>query len=107
MDATFEKIDRIDVDYLRKHPRVSIKDETKLNADQDTSERFYLRQLEGSNNFISEVFFLTVAAHHYGLEAANANLGNLRRQVKDFQFHLDRLEVERHRFVSVSRLFAY
>jgi ubiquitin conjugation factor E4 B len=53
---------------LRRHPRVDIKEETKLNADQSTSDRFYSEAV-GGINFISEVFFLTLAAHHYGSEA--------------------------------------
>jgi ubiquitin conjugation factor E4 B len=102
MDARFSKIDRIDVNYLRRNPRVNIKDETKFNADQKTSDDFYDHKAEGTNNFISEVFFLTVAAHHYGTEAANTNLTSLQRDVQWLEKQLEKLELERHKFASVS-----
>ncbi|KMK54478.1 ubiquitin fusion degradation protein UfdB [Aspergillus fumigatus Z5] len=38
MDATFTKIDRIDAGYLHRNPRVDMKDETKINADQHASD---------------------------------------------------------------------
>lgn len=101
MDAQFTKIDRIDVKYLRRHPRLVIKDETKLNADQHTSDEFYAQPTDGTNNFISEVFFLTVAAHHYGTEAANTNLTQLQRDVQWLEKQLEKFELERHKFATV------
>lgn len=102
MDATFSKIDRIDVNYLRRNPRVSMQDETKLNADQQTSDDFYAITLEGTNNFISEIFFLTLASHHYGTESANNRLEGLYREVKYLEKHIKKFELERHKFANVS-----
>lgn len=95
MDTTFSKVDRIDVGYFRRSPRVDIKEETKLNADQAQSDKFYSQKLDGTSNFISEVFFLTLAAHHYGSEATNAKLKNLDKDIKFFEKHLKSLETER------------
>jgi len=100
MDATFSKIDRIDVNYLRRSPRVDIKEETKLNADQHASDAFYANPAEGTNNFISEVFFLTLAAHHYGTEAANSTLGQLEKSLKRMKKDLEEIELDRHKFVN-------
>lgn len=100
MDASFSKIDRIDIDYLRRSPRVDIKDETKINADEKTSEEFYGTKADGASNFISEVFFLTVAAHHYGTEAANAKLTSLSKDVKWLKKELEKFETERHKYAS-------
>ncbi|RYN51388.1 Ubiquitin conjugation factor [Alternaria tenuissima] len=100
MDATFAKIDRIDIDYLRRSPRVDIQDETKINADQKTSDEFYSTKASGTNNFISEVFFLTVAAHHYGLEAANTKLSTLQKDVKWLEKELVKLESERSKYMT-------
>ena len=100
MDASFSKIDRIDVDYLRRTPRVEIKDETKVNADQNTSDAFYSRHAEGSSNFISEAFFLTLAAHHYGTEAANASLSTLEKELKRMKKHIEEIELDRHKWIS-------
>ncbi|GIZ44558.1 hypothetical protein CKM354_000775300 [Cercospora kikuchii] len=103
IDASFGKIDRIDVDYLRRNSRVDITDETKINADQATSEEFYKRPAQGTNNFISELFFLTVAAHHYGTEAAQTRMTTMRKSVKRYEQDLAEFEKERHKYVSDPR----
>jgi len=100
MDTTFSKVDRIDVDYFRRNPRVDIKEETKLNADQAQSDRFYANKVEGTSNFISEVFFLALAAHHYGSEATNAKLKTLERDIKFYEKHLKAMEAERPKFAN-------
>ena len=100
MDASFSKIDRIDVDYLRRSPRVDIKDETKLNTDQNASDKFYSDPAEGTSNFISEIFFLTLAAHHYGTESANSMLSTLDKELERMRKHLDEVELDRHKWVN-------
>ncbi|KAF1928714.1 ubiquitin conjugation factor E4 [Didymella exigua CBS 183.55] len=100
MDASFSKIDRIDIDYLRRAPRVDIEDETKINADEKMSEEFYSTKADGVSNFISEVFFLTVAAHHYGTEAANSKLSSLQKDVKWLKKELEKFETERHKYIA-------
>ncbi|KAI1804579.1 ubiquitin conjugation factor E4 [Daldinia bambusicola] len=94
MDTTFSKVDKIDVDYLRRSPRVDISDETKLNADQATSDAFYRAKVPGSSNFISEVFFLTLAAHHYGLGATNSKLKDLDKDIKYVEGVIKQMEEE-------------
>lgn len=103
MDATFSRIDRIDINYLRRNPRIDMSDETKLNADQATSDAFYKTQLPGSSNFISEVFFLTLAAHHYGLGATNSKLKDLDKDIKYVEGIIKRIEEEIPKLQSVSR----
>lgn len=100
MDAQFSKIDRVDIEYLRRHPRVDIKDETKINSDQDHSDAYYKNQLEGTNNFISELFFLTVAAHYYGSEAARNMLKDMDRELKHMAKQIEQFETERHKYVN-------
>jgi ubiquitin conjugation factor E4 B len=106
MDATFSKIDRIDIDYLRRSPRLDIKEETKINADQHASDEFYSVKADGTDNFITEVFFLTVAAHHYGTEAANTKMSELQKDVKWLEKQLEKMEAERHKFISNPRQLA-
>lgn len=100
MDATFSKINKIEVQYLQRHPHVSMKDETKINADQQTSDAFHDGTVEGKNNFISEIFFLTAAAHHYGTEAAHSMLRELEKDLKHMQKQLDQFETDRHKYVN-------
>ena len=92
MDNTFSKVSKIDVDYLRRNPRVDMSDETKLNADQATADAFYDQKLDGESNFISEVFFLTLAAHHYGLGATNSKLRDLDREIKHVESVIKQIE---------------
>ncbi|KAL9591788.1 MAG: hypothetical protein Q9179_007371 [Wetmoreana sp. 5 TL-2023] len=100
MDAQFTKIDRIDVGYLRRKPRIDIKDETKLNIDQHASDKFYAGSVEGPNNFISEVFFLTLAAHHYGTEATSQTLSQLEKDLKRMEKHIEEIELDRHKWIN-------
>jgi ubiquitin conjugation factor E4 B len=100
MDSTFSKVDRIDVNYFRRNPRVDIKDETKLNADQHESDDFYAQKVDGTNNFITEVFFLTLAAHHYGSETINAKIKTLNKDIDYYTKHIENMEAERPKFLS-------
>lgn len=100
MNSTFSKIDKIDFEYLHRNPRVDIKEETKLNADQNASDAFYQKQAPGSSNFISEVFFLTLAAHQYGTEAVSASLISLEKDLKHMEKKMEELELERHKYVN-------
>ncbi|KAL2263711.1 hypothetical protein VTK26DRAFT_5467 [Humicola hyalothermophila] len=100
MDSTFSKVGRIDINYFKRHPRLDIKDETKLNADQAESDAFYATKVEGENNFITEIFFLTLAAHHYGSEAANSKMKNLDRDIKYYEKNIAMMEAERHKLIN-------
>lgn len=100
MDSTFSKIDRIDIDYLRRTPRVDIKEETKFNADQNASNKFYSTTVGGTSNFISEVFFLTMASHQYGTEAASATMSSLDKDLKRMEKQLQELELDRHKYIN-------
>ncbi|KAK1048827.1 Ubiquitin conjugation factor E4 [Friedmanniomyces endolithicus] len=106
MDAQFGKIERIDIDYLRRNPRVDISEETKINADQKTADDFFAVKAEGTSNFISEVFFLTVAAHHYGTEAAQERHSTLRKTVKRMERDLEGFEKERQQYANDPRYLA-
>lgn len=101
MDNDFSKVDKIDVDYFRKSPRVDISDETKLNADDAASKEFYQQKIPGETNFISEAFFLTLAAHHYGSEACNSRLKTLDREIKYLENHVKKIEAERPKVANV------
>ena len=106
MDATFSKIDRIHPEYLRRSPRVDIQEETKINADQKAADEFYSHPTDGTNNFISELFFLTVAAHHYGPEAAQSKQNDMRKNLKRSEQELEQFEKERVKYTVSCRLLS-
>lgn len=74
-----------------------MKDETKINADQHASDAFYSQKAEGASNFITEVFFLTVAAHHYGSESLTSKLEQLERDIRRMESMISKYEAERSR----------
>lgn len=102
MDATFSKVARIEVEYFRRNSRVDIKDETKLNGDQNASDEYYANKVPGTSNFISEVFFLNLAAHHYGNEAMNISYHSLDKDIKYFMKQMAAIEAERAKVANVS-----
>ena len=93
----FLQIDRIDSDYLLRNPRVDMRDETKINADQRASDEFYSKKKEGTSNFISEIFFLTVASHHYGSESLASKLEQLEKDIRHMESSITRFESQRQR----------
>ncbi|CAG8504078.1 13438_t:CDS:10, partial [Ambispora leptoticha] len=102
MDLNYSKIDRIDVDYFRKSHRIDISQETKINASQQESDEFYKDQPESGINFISEIFFITIAMHHYGLLNILNKYNNFARDLSEFQKQYDRAMAEHARMASSS-----
>ncbi|KAJ5529863.1 hypothetical protein N7527_003256 [Penicillium freii] len=100
MDAAFTKIDRVDADYLHRDSRVDMRDETKINADQHASDAFYSKRVEGTSNFITEIFFLTVAAHHYGSESLTSKMEQLEKDVRQMESTIAKFELERVRWLN-------
>ncbi|KAK9240563.1 ubiquitin elongating factor core-domain-containing protein [Lipomyces kononenkoae] len=100
VDATFSKIDKIDPLCFKKSDRIDIKEEVKLDADQHTFDEYVAERLEGTPNFISEVFYLNVASHHYGLGGAMHNVGQLSNDIKDLERHLQQLETEQPNWIN-------
>jgi ubiquitin conjugation factor E4 B len=101
MDASFSKIDRIEVEYFRRSPKLDISDETKLNADDQSSREFYSQVAEGKNNFITEIFFLCAAAHHYGLSSSETEHEGLSRDIPEMEHHLARIQADRVKYIGV------
>ncbi|KAK6339107.1 hypothetical protein TWF696_009891 [Orbilia brochopaga] len=104
MDATYTKVDKIDVRYFKQHPRINIREETKINSDQAASDAFYENAIEGKPNFNSEVFFLNVAAHHVGYIASINNASNLSHHLSELEKNLERLEQSRPRYLNNPQL---
>ena len=89
------------MEYFRRSCRLSIATETKLNSDDHASEAYYEEKLDGETNFISEVFFLTVAAHHYGLGATEVLHDDLAKRLHDLEKHVEQLQQDRERWINV------
>ncbi|EPY51744.1 ubiquitin-protein ligase E4 [Schizosaccharomyces cryophilus OY26] len=94
LDIKYSKIDRVQPEYLRRHPRIDFKEETKLNADQKSSEEFFSHGFEGPNNFISDIFFINLSYHHFGINAAVKALEQTIVSIRDSEKLRERLEAE-------------
>ncbi|CAG8568426.1 6693_t:CDS:10 [Paraglomus occultum] len=94
MDAEYSKIDRIDPEYFRKSNRINISQETKIKATQQEAEAYYKHPPTDAQapNFISEIFFLNIAMHHYGLLRTFANYNNFIKDLSDIQKQIERLK---------------
>ncbi|GAA98825.1 uncharacterized protein L969DRAFT_95506 [Mixia osmundae IAM 14324] len=102
MDASYSKMDKIDIEYYLKCRRLDIREETKINATQQEADDYYALadgQPAPGANFISDIFFLSAAYLHLGLMSA---LSQHKRSIKDygrFKDHLAELReaAESHR----------
>ncbi|KAL0579137.1 Ubiquitin conjugation factor E4 [Marasmius crinis-equi] len=96
MDASFSKVDRIDPMYFARSQRLDIREETRIKATSEEASRWAEenRPAEGAAppNFISDVFYLTIAMSHYGYQKTISSFMELQKHLDDIQRHLDFLQ---------------
>jgi ubiquitin conjugation factor E4 B len=95
LDHSFSKLSLIDLNYFLKYDRIDISHDTRVNTDLETALEIG-RQLKmtskiESPNFVSDIFFLCGALHHYGL------LSNI-RFYKNFVKELNEMQKNGLRF---------
>lgn len=109
-DTVGVKIDRIDANYLARSARIDIHEETRIKAVSDdvtawskeiqaSGGVYYsfilipivliISWLGPSPNFITEVFFMTAAISHYGLNRTLQTFDDMHKQTDDIQRHID------------------
>ncbi|KAF4617286.1 hypothetical protein D9613_006110 [Agrocybe pediades] len=94
MDAKYSKMDRIDPLFFARSPRIDLTEETRIKA---TSEEAHKWEEENRNpsapepNFISNIFYLTVAMSHYGYLRTIQTFSDLSKHLDDIQRHHDML----------------
>ncbi|CCL99711.1 uncharacterized protein FIBRA_01733 [Fibroporia radiculosa] len=94
MDANYTKMDRIDNTYYARSTRINLKEETRINATSEEAEQWRQRNevSGGSPNFISDIFYLTLAMNHYGYQKTISTYEELARQYDDINRHLETLQ---------------
>ncbi|TFK28063.1 ubiquitin conjugation factor E4 [Coprinopsis marcescibilis] len=94
MDANYSKLDRIDPLFYAHSDRIVLGDETRIKATTEEANQFMEenKQTTGPPNFISHIFFLTVAMSHYGFLKTIDTYSNTHKQMDDIQRHLQMLE---------------
>jgi ubiquitin conjugation factor E4 B len=84
-------MDRVDLHYYAHSSRIDLKDETRINA--DSAEAFEWTQINQSTaappNFISDIFYLTIAMSHYGYLRTIQSYNDLGKHHSEMQRHLD------------------
>lgn len=98
------KIDRIDSAYYAHSSRIDLKEETRINATSDEAEQWRQKNAAATTppNFISDIFYLTLAMNHYGYQKAISTCEDLAKQYDEMSRHLEMLEGDgRWRGVSV------
>ncbi|KZV65315.1 hypothetical protein PENSPDRAFT_614272 [Peniophora sp. CONT] len=99
MDANYSKLDRIDRHYYARSSRIELKDETRINATSDEAngwvEENKLAPGAAPPNFISDIFYLTLAVMHYGLCKTMDNFEETSKHLDELKRHLKTIEGDR------------
>ncbi|EMD39878.1 hypothetical protein CERSUDRAFT_63413 [Gelatoporia subvermispora B] len=94
-DVNYSKIDRIDALYFAHSNRINLKEETRVNATSEQAEQ-WRKQHEESNatapNFISDIYYLTLAMNHYGYQKTVDSFEDLAKQYDEMSRHLEMLQ---------------
>lgn len=100
MDARFSKVHLIDPDYFISSTRLNVTEDTKINADKESYEA-HLSSYRSSHptptppNFVSDIFFLTVAMHHYGLLSTLRYYGAFCKEMEEMRKQVNNMKAER------------
>lgn len=92
------QIDRIDRLYYAHSDRLNIKEETRINATSDEASTWaQANQLAPGApppNFISDVYFLTLALFHYGFLKTVDTFEDYAKELDDVKKRLEHVEAD-------------
>ncbi|KAL1950354.1 hypothetical protein VTO73DRAFT_5478 [Trametes versicolor] len=93
MDASYSKMDRIDNAYYAHSSRIDLSDETRINATNTEADEWRQQQAPSTAppNFITEIFYLTLAASHIGQQKIVNVVEELGKQYDEIRRHLELL----------------
>ncbi|TRM64104.1 ubiquitin elongating factor core-domain-containing protein [Schizophyllum amplum] len=95
MDATYSKMDKIDPLYLAKSDRLDLSEETRIKATSEEAKAWEEEQRNAAGpapNFISEIFYLSIAMCHYGLLKTVDSYNEMHKQINEYQRQLDQIQ---------------
>ncbi|KAJ3274850.1 hypothetical protein HDV01_002054 [Terramyces sp. JEL0728] len=92
MDINFSKINLIDSTYFLHSDRIAISEETRINVDQVACQNIYSKWKEENPskpaaNFVTEIFFLTISFHRFGLLSTIRYYKNFCKELEEMQKH--------------------
>jgi ubiquitin conjugation factor E4 B len=90
MDPFYSKIGLIDNSYFLRSERFDFSDETRINADKDVTAEIAQKWKEQNPNppplnFVTEIFFMTIIYHHYGLLSTIRFYNNFLKELEEMQ----------------------
>ncbi|KAI3636711.1 hypothetical protein MIR68_004978 [Amoeboaphelidium protococcarum] len=98
MDTMYSKLHLIDPEYLRKSRRIDVSKLTKLSSKSpDEEQKWFSSSGEGSNssvNFVTEIFYLTEAFAHFGLNRSILTYLDILKHLKEAIKALEQLNRE-------------
>ena len=110
MDAGLTKIDRIDLEYLRRQKRFDVSELTRLNATEAQAKE-WAESADPSGatapNFITEVFYLAVRLNNLGLGKAIRRLEDKEKEMGRLRKRLDETEADRPMWSSMPQAPQY
>ncbi|KAF7314288.1 U-box domain-containing protein [Mycena kentingensis (nom. inval.)] len=92
IDAKYEKMDRIDPLFYARSNRIELKEETRIKATSEEAAAWTQAQQDPNAappNFVSNIFYLTIAMSHYGILRAISTYNDFAKHVDELQRHLD------------------
>lgn len=94
MDANYTKMDRIDPLFYAQSSRIHLKEETRIKATSEEANQWSEENRKPDApppNFISNIFFISIAMSHYGYLKTIQTYNGLAKHVEDIQRHLEML----------------
>jgi ubiquitin conjugation factor E4 B len=88
-------MDKIDPLYFANSSRIDLKEETRIKATSEEANQWeeeHKNPAAPPSNFISNIFYLTIAMSHYGYVKTIQNYTGLARHLDDIQRHLEMVE---------------
>lgn len=109
MDAKYSKIDRIDVEYLRRQRRFAIDDLTRLNASEVEAKEWAESAPPSSSppNFITECFFIGLRLMNLGPGKAIRTMNERGDELRRFKKRIREIEQDRSSWVGSPQAMQY
>jgi ubiquitin conjugation factor E4 B len=88
-------MDRIDPLFYTRSTRIDLKEETRIKATSEEAAKWTdEQQIDTATppNFISNIFFLTVAMSHYGYLRTISTYEDMGKHRDDLQRHMEQLQ---------------
>ncbi len=89
VDQMFSKISLIDTAYFLRYSRLDFSDETRIKVDNEKLKEIIqsMKKEDAQTipNFVTEIFVITLAMHHYGLLSTIRYYKDFEKEIEEMQ----------------------